>query len=191
MSLWFVQTQANKNINTAERCTTCVDSYCWSPRWQLICDLCVCCRAAHHTSLDQSSPPLSGASPPYKYTLPGAQDAKDDFPLRKTGELASFLPAPCPAVLPLFILTRLSISKAYIIFHKFKMILWVSSKIQPAYFQGQPGHMVPRVGVSQCWQLVRASVLINFVSKHIFISWIFFFFAFLLALITISALLGK
>ncbi|RMC05088.1 hypothetical protein DUI87_18270 [Hirundo rustica rustica] len=42
--------------------------------------------AAHHTSLDQSSPPLSGASPPYKYTLPGAQDAKDDFPLRKTGD---------------------------------------------------------------------------------------------------------
>ncbi|KYO26764.1 hypothetical protein Y1Q_0019227 [Alligator mississippiensis] len=40
--------------------------------------------AAHHTSLDQSSPPLSGASPPYKYTLLGAQDAKDDFPLRKT-----------------------------------------------------------------------------------------------------------
>ncbi|XP_069716425.1 histone deacetylase 9 isoform X7 [Phaenicophaeus curvirostris] len=40
--------------------------------------------AAHHTSLDQSSPPLSGASPPYKYTLPGTQDAKDDFPLRKT-----------------------------------------------------------------------------------------------------------
>ncbi|XP_065255611.1 histone deacetylase 9 isoform X7 [Emys orbicularis] len=40
--------------------------------------------AAHHTSLDQSSPPLSGASPSYKYTLPGAQDAKDDFPLRKT-----------------------------------------------------------------------------------------------------------
>nr|KAF6338095.1 histone deacetylase 9 [Pipistrellus kuhlii] len=40
--------------------------------------------AAHHTSLDQSSPPLSGTSPNYKYTLPGAQDAKDDFPLRKT-----------------------------------------------------------------------------------------------------------
>ncbi|XP_014642026.1 PREDICTED: histone deacetylase 9 isoform X7 [Ceratotherium simum simum] len=40
--------------------------------------------AAHHTSLDQSSPPLSGASPSYKYTLPGAQDTKDDFPLRKT-----------------------------------------------------------------------------------------------------------
>ncbi|CAO2586120.1 Histone deacetylase 9 [Lemmus lemmus] len=39
---------------------------------------------AHHTSLDQSSPPLSGTSPSYKYTLPGAQDAKDDFPLRKT-----------------------------------------------------------------------------------------------------------
>ncbi|KAL8165267.1 UNVERIFIED_CONTAM: Histone deacetylase [Gekko kuhli] len=41
--------------------------------------------AAHHTSLDQSSPPLSGTSPSYKYTLPGAQDTKDDFPLRKTG----------------------------------------------------------------------------------------------------------
>ncbi|XP_049641665.1 histone deacetylase 9 isoform X1 [Suncus etruscus] len=40
--------------------------------------------AAHHTSLDQSSPPLSGTSPSYKYTLPGAQDGKDDFPLRKT-----------------------------------------------------------------------------------------------------------
>ncbi|XP_073094833.1 histone deacetylase 9 isoform X7 [Manis javanica] len=40
--------------------------------------------AAHHTSLDQSSPPLSGTSPSYKYTLPGAQDVKDDFPLRKT-----------------------------------------------------------------------------------------------------------
>nr|XP_035109589.2 histone deacetylase 9 isoform X26 [Callithrix jacchus] len=40
--------------------------------------------AAHHTSLDQSSPPLSGTSPSYKYTLPGAQDSKDDFPLRKT-----------------------------------------------------------------------------------------------------------
>ncbi|XP_076978436.1 histone deacetylase 9 isoform X9 [Tamandua tetradactyla] len=40
--------------------------------------------AAHHMSLDQSSPPLSGTSPSYKYTLPGAQDAKDDFPLRKT-----------------------------------------------------------------------------------------------------------
>ncbi|XP_075804531.1 histone deacetylase 9 isoform X3 [Microtus pennsylvanicus] len=40
--------------------------------------------AAHHTSLDQSSPPLSGTSPSYKYALPGAQDAKDDFPLRKT-----------------------------------------------------------------------------------------------------------
>ncbi|XP_053570103.1 histone deacetylase 9 isoform X2 [Bombina bombina] len=40
--------------------------------------------AAHHTSLDQSSPPLSGTSPSYKYTLPGMQDAKDDFPLRKT-----------------------------------------------------------------------------------------------------------
>ncbi|KAG8443050.1 hypothetical protein GDO86_011753 [Hymenochirus boettgeri] len=44
----------------------------------------LCYTAAHHTSLDQSSPPLSGTSPPYKYTLPGAQDSKDDFPLRKT-----------------------------------------------------------------------------------------------------------
>ncbi|XP_063308464.1 histone deacetylase 9 [Pelobates fuscus] len=40
--------------------------------------------AAHHTSLDQSSPPLSGTSPSYKYPLPGSQDYKDDFPLRKT-----------------------------------------------------------------------------------------------------------
>ncbi|XP_075683418.1 histone deacetylase 9 isoform X2 [Rhinoderma darwinii] len=40
--------------------------------------------AAHHTSLDQSSPPLSGTSPSYKYPLPGAHDGKDDFPLRKT-----------------------------------------------------------------------------------------------------------
>ncbi|XP_032092887.1 histone deacetylase 9 [Thamnophis elegans] len=39
--------------------------------------------ASHHTSLDQASPPLCGTSS-YKYTLPGAQDAKDDFPLRKT-----------------------------------------------------------------------------------------------------------
>ncbi|XP_072268637.1 histone deacetylase 9 isoform X2 [Pyxicephalus adspersus] len=40
--------------------------------------------AAHHTSLDQSSPPLSGTSPSYKCPLPGAHDSKDDFPLRKT-----------------------------------------------------------------------------------------------------------
>ncbi|XP_015666276.1 histone deacetylase 9 [Protobothrops mucrosquamatus] len=40
--------------------------------------------AAHHTSLDQASPPLCGTSPSYKYTLPGAKDVKDDFPLRKT-----------------------------------------------------------------------------------------------------------
>ncbi|XP_060541665.1 histone deacetylase 9 isoform X2 [Pantherophis guttatus] len=39
--------------------------------------------ASHHTSLDQASPPLCGTSS-YKYTLPGAHDAKDDFPLRKT-----------------------------------------------------------------------------------------------------------
>nr|XP_005991334.1 PREDICTED: histone deacetylase 9 isoform X2 [Latimeria chalumnae] len=40
--------------------------------------------AAHHASLDQSSPPLSRTSPSYKYTLPGTNDTKDDFPLRKT-----------------------------------------------------------------------------------------------------------
>ncbi|XP_070582626.1 histone deacetylase 9 [Erythrolamprus reginae] len=39
--------------------------------------------ASHHTSLDQASPPLCGTSL-YKYTFPGAQDGKDDFPLRKT-----------------------------------------------------------------------------------------------------------
>ncbi|XP_010152377.1 PREDICTED: histone deacetylase 9 isoform X4 [Eurypyga helias] len=54
--------------------------------------------AAHHTSLDQSSPPLSGASPPYKYTLPGAQDAKDDFPLRKTeSSISSSSPGSGPS----------------------------------------------------------------------------------------------
>ncbi|KAM7120473.1 histone deacetylase 9 isoform 5-T5 [Molossus nigricans] len=54
--------------------------------------------AAHHTSLDQSSPPLSGTSPSYKYTLPGAQDAKDDFPLRKTeSSLSSNSPGSGPS----------------------------------------------------------------------------------------------
>ncbi|XP_072572075.1 histone deacetylase 9-B isoform X3 [Paramormyrops kingsleyae] len=41
-------------------------------------------RSAHHTSLEQSSPPLGGASPTYKYTPPSPMDCKDDFPLRKT-----------------------------------------------------------------------------------------------------------
>ncbi|RXM37220.1 Histone deacetylase 9 [Acipenser ruthenus] len=40
--------------------------------------------AAHHTSLDQSSPPLGATPPSYKYTLPGTHASKDDFPLRKT-----------------------------------------------------------------------------------------------------------
>ncbi|XP_058382742.1 histone deacetylase 9 isoform X4 [Diceros bicornis minor] len=54
--------------------------------------------AAHHTSLDQSSPPLSGTSPSYKYTLPGAQDTKDDFPLRKTeSSVSSSSPASGPS----------------------------------------------------------------------------------------------
>lgn len=152
MSLWFVHTWTNKNINTAETCATCVDSYCWSPQQLLICDLRVCYRAAHHTSLDQSSPPLSGASPPYKYTLPGAQDAKDDFPLRKTGELALFIQAPCPSSSPTPYFNQAVYQQG--IYHipqiLFKMILWVSLEIQTAYLQGQPGHMVPRVGVSQC-----------------------------------------
>ncbi|XP_072365285.1 histone deacetylase 9-like isoform X2 [Scyliorhinus torazame] len=41
-------------------------------------------RVAHHASLDQSSPPQSGTSPSYKQSLPGVNDTKDDFPLRKT-----------------------------------------------------------------------------------------------------------
>ncbi|XP_041104905.1 histone deacetylase 9-like isoform X4 [Polyodon spathula] len=45
--------------------------------------------AAHHTSLDQSSPPLGVTSPSYKYTLPGTHASKDDFPLRKTDTSAS------------------------------------------------------------------------------------------------------
>ncbi|XP_040820659.1 histone deacetylase 9 isoform X6 [Ochotona curzoniae] len=54
--------------------------------------------AAHHTSLDQSSPPLSGTSPSYKYTLPGAQGSKDDFPLRKTeSSISSSSPGSGPS----------------------------------------------------------------------------------------------
>ncbi|XP_029927532.1 histone deacetylase 9-B isoform X3 [Myripristis murdjan] len=40
--------------------------------------------SSHHTSLDQSSPPLGGASPTCQYTLPSPVESKDDFPLRKT-----------------------------------------------------------------------------------------------------------
>ncbi|XP_018596083.1 histone deacetylase 9-B isoform X2 [Scleropages formosus] len=40
--------------------------------------------ASHHTSLEQSSPPLGETSPSYKYTPPSSLDGKDDFPLRKT-----------------------------------------------------------------------------------------------------------
>uniref|UniRef100_A0A8C3Y7P0 Histone deacetylase n=1 Tax=Catharus ustulatus TaxID=91951 RepID=A0A8C3Y7P0_CATUS len=42
---------------------------------------------AHHTSLDQSSPPQSGSPgtpPSYKLPLLGTYDGRDDFPLRKT-----------------------------------------------------------------------------------------------------------
>ncbi|XP_035878525.1 histone deacetylase 4 isoform X3 [Phyllostomus discolor] len=37
-----------------------------------------------HSSLDQSSPPQSGASASYHHPVLGMYDAKDDFPLRKT-----------------------------------------------------------------------------------------------------------
>ncbi|KAK2903287.1 hypothetical protein Q8A67_008000 [Cirrhinus molitorella] len=40
--------------------------------------------ASHHTSLEQSSPPLGGASSFCKISLPSPQDSRDDFPLRKT-----------------------------------------------------------------------------------------------------------
>ncbi|XP_045900650.1 histone deacetylase 9-B isoform X3 [Micropterus dolomieu] len=40
--------------------------------------------SSHHTSLDQSSPPLGGTSPTCHYTLPSPIESKDDFPLRKT-----------------------------------------------------------------------------------------------------------
>ncbi|KAK6470243.1 histone deacetylase 5 [Huso huso] len=46
------------------------------------------CWGAHHTSLDQSSPPQSstpGTPPSYKlHSMLGSYDGKDDFPLRKT-----------------------------------------------------------------------------------------------------------
>ncbi|XP_047664268.1 histone deacetylase 5-like isoform X2 [Tachysurus fulvidraco] len=48
------------------------------------------CWGAHHTSIDQSSPPQSntpGTPPSYKLPpLLGSYEGKDDFPLRKTGE---------------------------------------------------------------------------------------------------------
>ncbi|XP_074539896.1 histone deacetylase 9-B isoform X2 [Halichoeres trimaculatus] len=40
--------------------------------------------SSHHTSLDQTSPPLGGTSPTCQYTLPSPIESKDDFPLRKT-----------------------------------------------------------------------------------------------------------
>ncbi|XP_068591361.1 histone deacetylase 9-B isoform X2 [Cebidichthys violaceus] len=40
--------------------------------------------SSHHTSLDQSSPPLGGTSPTCQYRLPSPIESKDDFPLRKT-----------------------------------------------------------------------------------------------------------
>ncbi|XP_016087725.1 histone deacetylase 9-B isoform X2 [Sinocyclocheilus grahami] len=40
--------------------------------------------ASHHTFLEQSSPPLGGASSSCKISLLSPQDSRDDFPLRKT-----------------------------------------------------------------------------------------------------------
>ncbi|XP_059423478.1 histone deacetylase 9-B isoform X2 [Carassius carassius] len=40
--------------------------------------------ASHHTSLEQSSPPLGGASSSCKISLLSPQESRDDFPLRKT-----------------------------------------------------------------------------------------------------------
>ncbi|TSK34727.1 Aryl hydrocarbon receptor [Bagarius yarrelli] len=40
--------------------------------------------ASHHTSLEQSSPPLGGVSPSCQFPLPSLPDCRDDFPLRKT-----------------------------------------------------------------------------------------------------------
>ena len=43
-------------------------------------------RKTQHSSLDQSSPPQSGAPASYNHPVLGMYDAKDDFPLRKTGQ---------------------------------------------------------------------------------------------------------
>lgn len=43
-------------------------------------------RKTQHSSLDQSSPPQSGVSASYNHPVLGMYDAKDDFPLRKTGQ---------------------------------------------------------------------------------------------------------
>lgn len=56
--------------------------------------------------------------------------------------------------------------------------------------------MISRVGVSQCSQLVKASVLMKLVSKQTIISWIFngiifFVLILLLGLIVLSLLHGR
>lgn len=43
-------------------------------------------RKTQHSSLDQSSPPQSGVSASYNHPVLGMYNAKDDFPLRKTGQ---------------------------------------------------------------------------------------------------------
>ncbi|XP_051871738.1 histone deacetylase 9-like isoform X3 [Pristis pectinata] len=53
---------------------------------------------AHHASLDQTSPPQSGISPSYNQPLPGIQNTKDDFPLRKTdSSVCSSAPGSAPS----------------------------------------------------------------------------------------------
>lgn len=58
-------------------------------------------RKTQHSSLDQSSPPQSGVSASYHHPVLGMYDAKDDFPLRKTGQcrrlaVAGAGPTPAP-----------------------------------------------------------------------------------------------
>lgn len=62
------------------------------PRWVRVLgslsrvSLPVLSRKTQHSSLDQSSPPQSGVSASYNHPVLGMYDAKDDFPLRKTGQ---------------------------------------------------------------------------------------------------------
>ncbi|ELW63536.1 Histone deacetylase 4 [Tupaia chinensis] len=53
-----------------------------------------------HSSLDQSSPPQSSVSASYNHPVLGMYDAKDDFPLRKTGHfsLVEVVTIPSPLV---------------------------------------------------------------------------------------------
>ncbi|TRY58756.1 hypothetical protein DNTS_034587 [Danionella cerebrum] len=53
--------------------------------------------ASHHTSLEQSSPPLGGALSSCKISLASLQDCRDDFPLRKTAHSSIHLNI-CPSI---------------------------------------------------------------------------------------------